>query len=268
MASNIDEDKSLKFTITDVPSGSFNEETATEYAPFTSSFTTATHSETAKVVDVDENLKTGSINLGYSSWWGSLVKTAKEKSQAALELIKNDLAEFKTTMASDTNTLLTQITNINIAENINPMLTNLNKTFSTSENDGSGGLFELSSSSSNKDSKQAASSSSNSSIYDRYLNELRLLQSSQNTYLQDPSDEALFAEFKTDFVSDSYKSDISDLLIENSQMRLLFSQLVIVCCPFYFRFLFIHLKIRLFFQKIRYLHSFQITCFGPDISLK
>lgn len=198
----------------------------------------ASHSEQPSVVDVDENLTTGSYTMGsYSSWWGnsfnSILQTAKEKSKTALELIKTDLAEFKTTMASDTNNIINQLTNINLANST--IINNLNKTFSASEDDGQGGLTSRLFSGTGGESTTAGPGSSvrnvplttsSSSIYDRYLNELRSLQTNQATYLTDPSDEATFADFQTSFDSDSYKSVISDLLIENAQMRLLYSQLV------------------------------------------
>jgi hypothetical protein len=226
MASN-SQDEKLTVTITDVPSSA-------ETAELDSNQPTTSHTDESapKIVDVDENLKTGSINMGgYSSWWSnsfnSLIQTAKEKTKTALELIKTDFDEFTTTMTSDTNTLLTQITNINIAETVNPLLSNLNNTFSVSDDDGYGG-FDSSRTQSGDMARPSSQQSGvpSTSIYDRYLNELRLLQSNQQTYLSDPSDEAAFEDFKTHFDSDSYKSDISDLLIDNSAMRLLYSQLV------------------------------------------
>lgn len=206
MASNVNpvDDENLKVTITDVPSGSTSE----SYNPTADPVVT----KEAKIVDVDENLNVGSLNLGYQSWWGSLVKVAKEKSKEALELIKTDLVEFKTTMASDTNTLLTQITNINLANNA--LINNLNNAFSSSEENA------------DTTTRKPSPSSSSTTVYDRYLNELKSLQSNQNTYLVDPNDETQFNEFKNTFDSDSYKSVISDLLIDNSAMRLLYSQLV------------------------------------------
>jgi hypothetical protein len=217
MASN-GQDENLKVTITDVPASGSTDPTTSDA---NSTAAPSTAAETAKVVDVDENLTTGSLNVGYSSWWGSLIQTAKEKTKTAMELIKTDFDEFKTTMATDTNQLLTQITSINIADNLNPILTNLNKTFSVSEDDGQGGFGRR------QDESDKPTASGSSSIYDRYLNELKSLQSNQNTYLSDPNDEQAFVDFRDNFDSNSYKSDISDLLIENSAMRLLYSQLVI-----------------------------------------
>jgi hypothetical protein len=246
MASNGEDDK-LQVTITDVPaSGSIDSVTTGETAAANTNSITPKE-EAAKIVDVDENLTTGSLNIGYSSWWGSLIQTAKEKTKTAMELIKTDFDEFKTTMASDTNTLLTQITNINIADNLNPILNNLNKTFSVSEDDGQGGFSRIKRSSQDESGSGGGGNrqtGGSSSIYDRYLNELKSLQSNQNTYLSDPSDEAAFEDFKNNFDSDSYKSDISDLLIENSAMRLLYSQLVIFGVIKSYSFLSFHVIIK------------------------
>jgi hypothetical protein len=228
--------ENLQVTITNVEpnnSSTISNSENQENPQSTSTKTTTPTIAGINIVDVDENLKTDSLTGltsggsggaaaslfgggsggGYSSWWGSLVKTAKEKSKTALELIKNDFEEFKTTMATDTNSLITQITNIDLANN--PLITNINRT-----------LSNLTQEDQEDSSSKLASGASSSSIYDRYLNELKSLQSNQTTYLVDPQDETQFREFKTNFDSDSYKTVISDLLIENSSMRLLYSQIV------------------------------------------
>jgi hypothetical protein len=68
-------------------------------------------------------------------------------------------------------------------------------------------------------------------VQDRYLNDLNKLRQTDTTYLEDPKitdndKDNEFSEWVKIFDVDSYKSIISDLLIENNEMRLLFSQLV------------------------------------------
>jgi hypothetical protein len=164
-----------------------------------------------------------------SSWWGSFIKSAKEKSINALEMIKTDLAEFKTTMTNDTTTLLnqatTQLNNQSILNSLSSfsLINSANDNEDKSENSNTN--F-----SSNNNRKQTKRSNNNktSSIQDRYKQELEQLQSNEQTYLTDPANnQALFTgEWSDNFNPDAYKSQISDILIENSSMRLLYSQLV------------------------------------------
>lgn len=158
-------------------------------------------------------MASGGGDEGGSSWWGSLVKTAKEKSKNALELIKTDLAEFTSTMTNDTNYLLSQAT---------AQLKEISTQHLDEDNRREGNLK----SSSNSEEKLRLST-----IHDRFKNELEHLQSSQSTYLNDPdqaqpASNSEFKDWKSTFTSESYKSEISELLIQNGAMRLLYSQLV------------------------------------------
>ena len=94
----------------------------------------------------------------------------------AIEIMKTDLAEFTSTMTSDTNNLLNQATaqlkevstqNSNSAENID------------------GSKSKKSNYSSNKKSS-SQTSTTNNTIHDRYKQELESLQSNDTTYLTDP----------------------------------------------------------------------------------
>lgn len=75
----------------------------------------ATAKEAAGAVTATTNTasstENASINTAMSSsWWNSLMKTAKEKSATAFEIMRTDLAEFKSTMSADTNRLVTSLT--------------------------------------------------------------------------------------------------------------------------------------------------------------
>lgn len=68
-----------------------------------------------------------------------------------------------------------------------------------------------------------------SKVYDRFQNELLMLQNNPETYLNDPTNNLNeYLEWKDAYVNieDSNKGVISNLLIENSVMRSLYSQLV------------------------------------------
>ncbi len=144
-------------------------------------------------------------------------------------MIKTDLAEFKTTMTNDTTTLLnqatTQLNNQSILNSLSSfsLINSANDNEDKSENSNT----NLSSNNNRKQTKRSNNNKS-SSIQDRYKQELEQLQSNEQTYLTDPAtNQALFTgEWSDNFNPDSYKSQISDILIENSSMRLLYSQLV------------------------------------------
>lgn len=126
--------------------------------------------------------------------------------------MKTDLAEFTSTMTHDTQSLINQAsaqlkeTNIVSSTSID-----FTRKFSTETTD-------------NKNN--TATSSGSSSIHDRYLQELKLLQSNESTFLNDVTDIEEFNSWASNFNTDNYKAQISDLLIENSAMRLIYSQLV------------------------------------------
>lgn len=67
--------------------------------------------------------------------------------------------------------------------------------------------------------------SSASAVQDRYFNELKALQLSEDTYLKAATGDE-FAKWQEAFEPDANKAAVSDLLIENSSMRLIYSKLV------------------------------------------
>lgn len=161
------------------------------------------------------------------SWWGNLIKSAKEKSLSAMEVIKTDLAEFTSTMTNDTTNILNQASaQLNTSsgeQSTTSLLQNITRTISNNLN------FNMNLSQNENERPQTSSrhETGTSSIHDRFKQELRLLQTNENTFLCDPvANEANFAEWQNKFNPDEYKSIISDLLIQNSNMRLLYSQLV------------------------------------------
>jgi hypothetical protein len=146
-------------------------------------------------------------------------------------MIKTDLAEFKTTMTHDTTNLLNQATNqLNNQSILNSLSSfSLINTANDNEENSENSNTNSSSKNNNNNRKQIKrSNNKTSSIQDRYKQELEQLQSNEQTYLTDPANnQALFSgEWSDNFNPDTYKSQISDILIENSSMRLLYSQLV------------------------------------------
>lgn len=143
---------------------------------------------------------------GDSSWWGNIIKSAKEKSMSTLEIIKTDFSEFTTIMTNDTTELLNKasaqlIEKRNTASYLldsfdNKLKIETNNILKTSTN-----------------------------AQERYENELRSIQLDENIYLHD-SDSEDFIKWKENFNLDIFKSTMSELLIENSSMRIIYSKLV------------------------------------------
>lgn len=151
-----------------------------------------------------------------NTWWGSLLKIAKEKSKTAMELIKTDLAEFTSTMTTDTSYLLSQ------AQAQLKEISSANLNFDNESDISEPIVTSKQDSSTNEIEKMGLSTKQ-----DRFQKELENLQSSQSTYLNEPDQtNSEFIEWKSKFSTEAQKSIISELLIQNSSMRLLYSQLV------------------------------------------
>lgn len=144
-----------------------------------------------------------------SSWWGwgdKIIKTAKEKTLSTLELVKTDFTEFTTIMSNDT--------------------TNLINTATAQFVDKSNTASYLLDSFDNKVKLETTQLKiSSSTVQERYENELKAIQLNEATYLNaDESEE--FVAWAGNFSSEENKGLISELLIENSSMRLIYSKLV------------------------------------------
>lgn len=146
-----------------------------------------------------------------SSWWGwdKIIKTAKEKTLSTLEIVKHDFTEFKTVMTEDTANLINQAT-AQFVESTNTA-SYLLDTFDNK--------IKL-----ETNNRHLATST----VQERYENELKAIQLSEATYLFDSenNDAEEYATWKKNFDCDANKAVISDLLIENSSMRLIYSKLV------------------------------------------
>lgn len=144
-----------------------------------------------------------------SSWWGwdNLVKVAKEKTMETLEIVKSDFSEFTNTMSEDTTNFINTAT-AQLVEKSNKA-TYLLDTFDNKVKIETTNRLKTS-----------------STVQERYENELKAIQLTEDTYLKDPEQTEEFITWKENFNSDSNKQIISDLLIENSSMRLIYSKLV------------------------------------------
>lgn len=212
-----------------------------------------TEKEPAATPTSSSSSSTGATGLGGgSSWWSSLVKTAKEKSANAIEIMRTDLAEFKSTMSADTTRLVTSLAST--AENVDAAATTttgtlLNSLSSLSEalgintiisgmvgdedglaSGGGGGGADGNGGGSGGENKRPGRVvvSPPGNVHERFQAELKQMQADEATYLSDltPASAAEFDEWAKSFNADEVKSTISELLIDNSAMRLIYSQLV------------------------------------------
>ncbi len=111
-------------------------------------------------------------------------------------------------MSNDTSNILKTAKN-------NPIINSL---LSTDEN-----LEEIKDQSTR--TKKGSKLSTATTIHDRYKQDLSMLQSNESTYLSDPSHES-FKNWNETFDPDIFKAAISELLIDDSSMRSIYSQLV------------------------------------------
>lgn len=144
-----------------------------------------------------------------SSWWdwNNIVKAAKEKTLSTLEIVKSDFSEFTTVMSNDTTNLINSAT-AQFVEKSNTA-SYLLDTFDNKVKIETNNRLKTS-----------------STVQERYENELKSIQLNENTYLLDPEQSDEYEKWKENFNSETNKSIISDLLIENSSMRLIYSKLV------------------------------------------
>lgn len=131
---------------------------------------------------------------------------------STLEIVKSDFSEFTTTMTADTTNLIQSAT-AQFVESSNTA------TFLLDSFDNKVKL---------ETSNRGFALTSASAIQDRYENELKALQLSEATYLSDAAPAHEFAKWQQSFEPDANKAAISDLLIENSSMRLIYSKLVTI----------------------------------------
>lgn len=156
-------------------------------------------------------MASGDDGEGKSSWWGwdNIVKAAKEKTISTLETVKSDFNEFKTIMTNDTTNLINSAT-AQLVEKSNTASFLLDS-FDNKMKIETSNRLNITSTASN-----------------RYENELKAIQLDETIYLNDPEITQDFTKWKESFNIDDFKTTVSDLLIENSSMRLIYSKLVII----------------------------------------
>ncbi|RNA13928.1 BSD domain-containing 1 [Brachionus plicatilis] len=158
-----------------------------------------------------------------SNWWENLVKSAKDKSINAIEVIKGDLAEFKSTMSNDASNLFlsSNKSNNDMSEsNSESFLKSIAKSFNEIKNN-----LNLSDESCTSSKTLEENKIPNNSMNERLRKEIENLKCDEGTYKIEPMDPG-YSKWMQVFDPDEFKEEISKLLIENSTMRLIYSQMV------------------------------------------
>jgi len=220
---------------------STNENIVTTSAVSSDNIKTSETSETVKTPTPTptETTTTQTSSSSSSSWWNSgwnsLIQTAKEKSATAIEIMRSDLAEFKSTMSADTNRLVNTLTHVDVDSTASAATGNLLNSLSSLSN--ALGINSLISgmageeTTTDENEKKPASNNAvvtsppSGNVHDRFKADIKQLQTDEATFINDVQSPE-FEQWVASFNPDEFKSTISDLLIDNSAMRLIYSQLV------------------------------------------
>ncbi|CAF3698884.1 unnamed protein product [Rotaria socialis] len=144
-----------------------------------------------------------------SSWFTSVIQSVRDKSVDALDFVRRDLAEFTTTVKSDTEIYLNQVANQDMGElGFNRLVSKLSGPAKADTDHG----------------KHIHATPS----FDRIHNELARLQNDESTYLSDPIPDEAYETWRqtTNFNVEARKGDISRLLIDVPHVRSYYARFV------------------------------------------
>ncbi|XP_063968640.1 BSD domain-containing protein 1-like [Lytechinus pictus] len=170
------------------------------------------------------------------NWWGGLLKTVQEKSGSAWVQMRKDLGEFGTTIqrdtaqaAASTATLIKEQLKVQEgedAENEDVTTTARMKVgFSKLLTGLSQSLTPAESSASSKDD-DVPIARKDPHIFDKARARLHAMQTDPTTYCSDPDGVPDYKEWMESFNVESFKGEISELLVVNTDVRALYTKLV------------------------------------------
>lgn len=154
-------------------------------------------------------------------WWDSWVKSAKDKSVSAFNMVKRDLAEFSSVMQEDTVKAAAKVKeklsqeNANAAgekvkQGVSHLLDGISKALVIEPDD---------------NYQTAHIVGGEAIVFDRSKARLHAVQIDPATYTTEPSSER-YQEWLSKTNLDDVKGDISDILVSNVEVRALYTQLV------------------------------------------
>jgi len=160
---------------------------------------------------------------GGAGWWGGWLQAAKDTSASALEFVKKDLAEFTTTVHHDTN---------KVAGSIKESLTQENASSATDKvkaglSSGVSTLWDGLSKALIIEAEDKNTPGVPIHVFSRSKARLHALQLDPATYCDDASGPAEHYQAWLDtFILEDNKGDISEMLVTNSEVRSIYTQLV------------------------------------------
>ncbi|XP_047144200.1 BSD domain-containing protein 1 isoform X1 [Hydra vulgaris] len=180
--------------------------------------------EEAEANDFSEKKKS-SDGSWWNSWGQGWVDAVKEKSAMTLQMVKKDLSEFVDVIQGDTLVAISETAskldnNLNqeqpstsavVKKGISKFLHTVSDLITSPPDDTNDEIITLSDSFSLEN-------------YSRKQEILQSIQLDQGTYCNEP--DGLFLEWLDTFNLDNHKSEMSELLIHNSSVRAIYTQLV------------------------------------------
>ncbi|KAK7101120.1 BSD domain-containing protein 1-like isoform X2 [Littorina saxatilis] len=169
--------------------------------------------------------ESGDGDMG-DSWWGGWIQAAKEKSTAALEMVRKDLAEFGCTMQQDTGHAI-EITSSALKDSVKAENTSTAKdTFSRGLNTFLEGISKALVVPPD-DEGQVPIIAPGSDTYDRTKARIHAVQVDPGTYIHEPSGSPeTYGMWCEGFDLDSKKGEISEMLVSKAEVRGLYTKLV------------------------------------------
>ncbi|XP_076440881.1 uncharacterized protein LOC143280173 [Babylonia areolata] len=161
-----------------------------------------------------------------ASWWGGWIQSAKEKSMAALDMVRKDLSEFGTTMQSDAGHVV-ELTSSTLKDSLKTENASATKEKFTK---GLNTFLERLSQAlvvPPDDEGQIPITTSTAELYDRTKARIHTIQLDPGTYLQEPSGaQETYSMWCEGFELEDMKGEISELLVSKAEVRALYTKLV------------------------------------------
>ncbi|KAL8603544.1 hypothetical protein ACOMHN_052773 [Nucella lapillus] len=161
-----------------------------------------------------------------ASWWGGFLQTAKEKSIAALDMVRKDLTEFGTTMQNDAGHVV-ELTSSTLKDSLKTENTSAAKEKMTK---GVNTFLERLSQAlvvPPDDEGQIPITTSSADPYDRTKARIHAIQLDPGTYLKEPSGaQETYGMWCEGFELEEVKGDLSELLVSKAEVRALYTKLV------------------------------------------
>ncbi|XP_028412772.1 BSD domain-containing protein 1-like [Dendronephthya gigantea] len=178
-------------------------------------------------------------NSWWSSWTTGILENVREKTTTALEFVQSDLSEFVNTIQHDTSVVIADsatavnrsiqvdeteknATSGKVKQGFSDILTSISTSLHQAADKTS---KPTSSEDENKTDDQRSTSSTMPAVYDRTQAKLQEMQTNPETYSNEPDSDG-YETWCATFNLDSKKGEISELLVNNPDVRRLYTKFV------------------------------------------